>query len=78
MSISIARYLIERWVARKQTVSIPENRAVRVVGNDNEAPKRAYDMYKDLVGTHHGITVKAGGIIATGGDFHHGLKKRPQ
>ena len=39
--------------------------AVRVVGNDNEAPKRAYDMYKNIIGTHNGITVKAGGIIAT-------------
>ncbi|MCW2494768.1 MMPL family transporter [Jatrophihabitans sp.] len=39
--------------------------AVRVVGNDNEAPKRAYDMYKSLVGTHDGVTVKAGGIVAT-------------
>jgi RND superfamily putative drug exporter len=39
--------------------------AVRVVGNDNEAPKRAYEMYKNLVGTHDGTTVKAGGIIAT-------------
>ena len=39
--------------------------AVRVVGDDNEAPKRAYAMYKNLVGTHNGITVKAGGIIAT-------------
>jgi RND superfamily putative drug exporter len=39
--------------------------AVRVVGNDNDAPKRAYAMYKSLVGKHDGVTVKAGGIIAT-------------
>ena len=39
--------------------------AARVVGDDNQAPKRAYAMYKSLVGTHNGITVKAGGIIAT-------------
>ena len=39
--------------------------AVRVVGDDNQAPKRAYDMYKGIVGTHDGITVKAGGNVAT-------------
>ncbi|MCU1657698.1 MAG: ydfJ 1, partial [Pseudonocardiales bacterium] len=37
----------------------------RVTGDDNTAPKRAADIYRPLVGTHDGVTVKAGGIIAT-------------
>ncbi|MDT4985232.1 MAG: putative drug exporter of the superfamily, partial [Pseudonocardiales bacterium] len=37
----------------------------RVAGNDNTAPTRAADMTKSLVGTHDGVTVKAGGIMST-------------
>ena len=37
----------------------------RVVGDDNSAPKRAAAIYGPLVGTHGGVTVRAGGIIAT-------------
>ena len=37
----------------------------RVVGDDNSAPKRAAAIYGPLVGTHNGVTVRAGGIIAT-------------
>ena len=37
----------------------------RVVGDDNSAPKRAADIYQPLVGTHDGVTVKPGGMIAT-------------
>ena len=38
---------------------------LRVIGDDNSAPKRAYDMYRPLIGSHDGVTVQAGGIMAT-------------
>jgi len=37
----------------------------RVAGDDNTAPTRAAAMTKSLVGSHGGITVKAGGIMST-------------
>ena len=37
----------------------------RVIGDDNSAPKRAAAIFSPLVGTHDGVTVKQGGIIAT-------------
>ncbi|MDP9094069.1 MAG: MMPL family transporter [Actinomycetota bacterium] len=36
----------------------------RVIGDDNSAPKRAAAIYGPLVGTHDGVTVRQGGIIA--------------
>ena len=42
--------------------------AVRVVGDDNQAPKRADAIFRSVVGTRYvasGITVKAGGDAAT-------------
>ena len=37
----------------------------RVEGDDNTGPKRAAEIYKPLVGTHDGVTVQPGGIIAS-------------
>jgi putative drug exporter of the RND superfamily len=37
----------------------------RVAGDDSSAPKRAADITDPLVGTHDGVTVKAGGIMST-------------
>ena len=37
----------------------------RVAGDDSTAPKRAADITDPLVGTHDGVTVKAGGIMGT-------------
>jgi RND superfamily putative drug exporter len=36
-----------------------------ILGDDSTAPKHASDIYDPLVGTHNGVTVKAGGIMAT-------------
>ncbi|HEV7192747.1 MAG TPA: MMPL family transporter [Jatrophihabitantaceae bacterium] len=36
----------------------------RVEGDDNSAPKRAAQIYGPLIGTHDGVTVRQGGIIA--------------
>ena len=37
----------------------------RIAGDDNTAPKRESALVSTLVGTHNGITVKAGGNLAT-------------
>jgi putative drug exporter of the RND superfamily len=37
----------------------------RIAGDDSEAPKRAADITDPLVGTHNGVSVKAGGPAST-------------